>query len=165
MSAHYDSILFRVAEEILGSLAFLFPLITAEERKNDKYVFMWGATIAFTGPFSGQLIILISEKILPELVQNMLGLESGTEISLALQHDALKELLSIVCGNLLPAFAGRQALFNLGVPKIVSPEDYNALVRDKRPTSQATLPLENGEADFTLFIEEGSLPPNRLLLE
>ena len=156
MPERLNEILYRVAEEILESLAFLFPVLD-EERKKTSNVFVWGASISFVGPFSGRLVMLASETILPDLVKNMLGLDAGEEVSLAQQHDALMELLSIVCGNVLPVVAGKKAMFNLDVPKILSPEEYDALMKKQNPVSQVTLELENGQADFILFIEEGTL--------
>jgi hypothetical protein len=156
MPERLNEILYRVAEEILESLAFMFPVLD-EERKKISNVFVWGASISFVGPFSGRMVILASEKILPDLVTNMLGLDAGEEVSLAQQHDALMELLSIVCGNVLPVVAGKKAMFNLDVPKILSSEEYDALMKKQDPVSQVTLELENGQADFILFIEEGTL--------
>jgi hypothetical protein len=156
MTDRLNEILYRVAEEILESLAFMFPVLD-EERKKISDVFVWGASISFVGPFSGRMVILASEKILPDLVKNMLGLDVGEEVSLVQQHDALMELLSIVCGNVLPAVAGKKVMFNLDVPKILSPEEYDALMKKQNPVSQVTLELENGQADFILFIEEGTL--------
>ena len=161
MPERLDEILYRVAEEILESLAFLFPVLD-EERKKISNVFVWGASISFVGPFSGRLVILASETILPDLVKNMLGLDAGEEVSLAQQHDALMELLSIVCGNLLPAVAGGKAMYNLNVPTILSPEEHHALMKAKAPVSHVTLELENGQTDFILFIEEGNLSLNSL---
>ena len=163
MPERLNEILYRVAEEILESLAFMFPVLD-EERKKISNVFVWGASISFVGPFSGRMVILASEKILPDLVKNMLGLDAGEEVSLAQQHDALMELLSIVCGNVLPAVAGKKATFNLDVPKILSSEEYDALMKKQDPVSQVTLELENGQTDFILFIEEGNLSFNRLPL-
>jgi len=88
MPERLNEILYRVAEEILESLAFLFPGLD-EERKKISNVFVWGASISFVGPFSGRLVMLASETILPELVKNMLGLDAGEEVSLDQQHDAL----------------------------------------------------------------------------
>jgi len=163
MSERLNEILYRVAEEILESLAFLFPVLD-EERKKISNVFVWGASISFGGPFSGRLVILASETILPDLVKNMLGLDAGEEVSLDQQHDALMELLSIVCGNLLPAIAGKKAMFNLDVPKILFPEEYDALMQKQDSVSQVILELENGQTDFILFIEEDNLSLNSLPL-
>ena len=161
MAERLNEILYRVAEEILESLAFMFPVLD-EERKKTNNVFVWGASISFVGPFSGRLVILASERILPDLVKNMLGLDAGEEVSLAQQHDALMELLSIVCGNLLPVVAGGKAIFNLDVPKILSREEYGALMKKQDQVAQVTLELENGQADFILFVEEGNLSLNSL---
>jgi chemotaxis protein CheY-P-specific phosphatase CheC len=125
---------------------------------------VWGASISFVGPFSGRLVILASETILPDLVKNMLGLDAGEEVSLAQQHDALMELLSIVCGNVLPAVAGKKVMFNLDVPQILSPEEYDVLIKKQDPVSQVTLELETGQIDFILFLEEVNVSLNSLPL-
>lgn len=156
MSEQLSEILYRVAEDILESLAFLFPVLD-EEKKNINNLRLQGASISYRGPFSGCLVIFVSETILPDLVRNMLGVDAWEEVSLAQQHDALMELLSIVCGNLLPAVAGKKALFNVGVPRLFSLEEYNVLIKKQNPVSRVTLDLETGHIDFNLFLDEGSL--------
>jgi len=88
MPERLNEILYRVEEEILESLAFLF-LVLDEERKKISNVFVWGASISFVGPFFGRLMMIASEIIFTGLVKNMFGLDAGEEISLDQQLDAL----------------------------------------------------------------------------
>jgi CheY-specific phosphatase CheX len=149
---HYDEILFQTAQETLESLAFLFSF-SGEEHEDLIDDSQFFAYLIFSGPFSGQLLLSISENILNELVQNMLGIESDEEISIEKMNDGLKELLNVVCGNLLPALAGRQEIFHINVPTIISQEEYKELIQKQSPFARARLNLENGKALFTLMIQ------------
>jgi CheY-specific phosphatase CheX len=149
---NYNEILFQTVHETLESLAFLFSFSGEENGDliDDSRLF---AHVIFTGPFSGQLLLSISESILNELVQNMLGIESNREISIDKIHDGLKELLNVVCGNLLPALAGKQVIFHINFPTIISEEEYQTLIQKQPPFSQARLDFESGKALFSLLIQ------------
>ena len=149
---HYDEILFQTAQETLESLAFLFSF-SGEENEDVFADSQFSAHVIFTGHFSGQLLLCISKSILSELVQNMLGIEGDEKISIEKMHDGLKELLNVVCGNLLPALAGKQEIFHIAVPTIIPLEEYKELIQKKSSFSRARLDLENGKAVFTLLIE------------
>jgi CheY-specific phosphatase CheX len=149
---NYDEILFQTAQATFESLAFLFSF-SGEENVNvidDSQLF---AHVLFNGPFSGQLLLSISENILNELVQNMLGIESDEKISIEKMYDGLKELLNVVCGNLLPALVGKQEIFHINVPTTISQGEYKELIQKQPPFSRTRLDLENGKAIFTLLIQ------------
>jgi CheY-specific phosphatase CheX len=61
----------------------------------------------------------------------MLGEEPDDPNAIAKGADALKELLNVLCGNLLTAFAGEEPVFDLAVPETMpfSPEDWEGLKR------------------------------------
>ena len=70
----------------------------------------------FSGPFGGGMELCLPAPALVELAVNMLGAKDGEELSPEQQHDALKELINVVCGNLLPILAGHTEEFNLRPP-------------------------------------------------
>ncbi len=74
------------------------------------------ATIVFTGPLDGQLLLRVSENLLPELAANMLGEDDQRPESE--RWDALGEVANVVCGNLLPGLAGNKAVFRLQAPRM-----------------------------------------------
>lgn len=147
---------YQVAEDVFEKLAFLFSF-REEEREPMDYASAVVASVTFTGQFEGRLAMAVSEDVLPELAANMLGVEEET--SREEQQDALKELINVVCGNLLPELAGRKKLFNVNAPQILSPEQSAALA-DDAPAAAAKLSLEEGQCDLMLYLDEGvSLDP------
>ncbi len=54
----------------------------------------------------------------PEIAANVLGLEPDDEFVRERPGDSLKELLNVTCGNLLPALAGEEPVFDLTVPEL-----------------------------------------------
>ena len=106
--------------------------------------------VGFDGPCKGMLYLAVPQDMLPELASNMLGTEDMP--SDGQQEDSLKELLNVVCGNLLPAVAGAEAVFNVSAPAQVesgeAPDEYN----EKVPDATAAILLDCGQADLSLFM-------------
>ncbi len=119
-SRQIDQILWQVAEEVMGKLAFMFSYPDDEPAEEgslpEEAVII--ASVSFKGPFDGKLEMLVSPGILPELAGNMLGIDDGETATEEEQYDAVKELVNVICGNLLPEIAGKQAIFKVGVPGI-----------------------------------------------
>ncbi len=86
------------------------------------------ASVSFAGPFSGNLIMVVSGQILPELTGNMLGVDDNAETTLEQRHDALKELINVICGNLLPTIAGKHSIFNVNAP-VILPGERNLILK------------------------------------
>ena len=160
MPDRLNHILSRVAEETLGELAFIFSFSDEETEPvplNDAVA----ASISFTGPFSGFLVIVVPNRVLPGLTENMLGLDDEEKATLDQQYDALKETLNVICGNTLPAISGKQVLFDMGAPKMIieSAAIQEAVRKEDRPepVSSVSLILENGQCDLFLFVD-GEIP-------
>ena len=99
----------------------------------------------------------ISTCVIPELANNMLGLDDDADITDAEQQDALKEILNVICGNVLPAIAGDQVEFNIEAPEILSQDDDSKLKEIDNPTCVVRLMLEEGFCDL-YFLIQGELP-------
>jgi len=115
MNKKLDETLGRVAEEVFESLAFVLPAFEEEGDPAERYgggyseesappeaADRTAASISFAGPFEGTLALSASNELLPAIAANMLGLDFGQVPSQEIQRDALKELLNVTCGNLLP---------------------------------------------------------------
>lgn len=150
-----NGILYRVAEETLENLAFLFAFGDGDDCGEGADQ-MAALKVLFSGRFSGELLMRLSRGVLPELAANMLGLEEE-DISPSDQLDAASEALNIICGNLLPAIAGKQAVFNIGSPEILPGPVHDEDLDDGRVSARASLPLENGRCDLFL-ITDGDVP-------
>lgn len=76
----------------------------------------------FSGNFKGSLGMAASSRFCIEMAANVLGMEPDDPKSEAHGIDMLKELLNVVCGNILTEIAGSEAIFTLSIPK-ASPID------------------------------------------
>jgi hypothetical protein len=122
MNQALSRMLVEVAADTLEKLAFIFAFpaekAPALEGSNPEIV-----RVEFSGPFCGGMEMSLPAAALRELAVNMLGAEDGEELAAEQQQDALKELINVVCGNLLPVLAGRTQEFSLRPPYVVSAGD------------------------------------------
>ena len=145
----------HTAEDVLEKLAFMFSFPEDQEEPMN-YESAVAASVSFSGPFNGKLIMTVSKEILPELAGNMLGIEDNTTTEQ--QYDALRELINVVCGNLLPAIAGKESVFNVNAPLIIT--DSNFVInenKDSKPVSVAKMTIEDEPCEIFLFAE-GEIP-------
>lgn len=118
MSQKIHEALSQVAVETFEKLAFMFAFPEDDVGSEDIEHPIYGQ-VRFSGPFSGMLTIVISSAVLPELAANMLGLDEETRVTQEERHDALKETINVICGNLLPVVAGPEHIFNMETPRVM----------------------------------------------
>ena len=163
MKKGLEKILSTVAVETLEKLAFIFAFPDDERdiEQQEPAVVAW---VSFSGFFSGTLAIKVSKQVLPEITANMLGVEGEEETTWVQQQDALKETINIICGNLLPAIAGKQRVFNIDTPMIIA--DGESMLPDdgRSPASIARLALDDGRCDLFLFISD-PVPENAIMTD
>ena len=132
MQNEYNEALSEVFCDVLMNYAFMFGDVCPKDDlplDGDSYI---NATISFNGSQSGILGISTSSDLCTQLVENVLGLDTeGDSISEA--HDALKELINIVCGQFLTKIYGDVCVFDLSPPSIleVSNEEWKSLVENE----------------------------------
>lgn len=153
MSLTIKDALYRVAEEVMEKLAFMMSFPETEEL-TDKNFSQVAAGISFSGVFTGVLVVAVSEQMLPQLTGNMLGLDDDEESTPEQQHDALKELINVICGNLMPAISGKQDVFQIEPPQIIlgNIDEYLKTASPNIPIS-VTLTMEEGTCHLFLAIE------------
>lgn len=154
MPNRLDPTLSEVAQETFESLAFMLlmadeddEVLQAQEKPKIS------GSISFEGHFRGSVFLSASTEMLPALAANMLGLEDCDTPSLEQQLDAFKELLNVVCGNLLPKIAGSEPVFNVHAPEILSDEGVPQTVDGRAPDGTAKMTFDEGEAELTLFVD------------
>ena len=166
MKEPLNKMLSQTAIETFEKLAFLFAF-PEEEGYGEEMGSMVSAGVVFSGPFSGSLVIAVSVTVLPELAANMLGIDEGIDISLDQQHDALKESLNVICGNLLPAIAGREPIFNMEMPVILSESGGGkkgvAGVAEGEVLSKAKLTFDEGGCELSFYVN-GEIPDGAIIL-
>lgn len=148
----YDQQIYRVTAETMESLALMF-LVPEEDAIVFGVVPDRMARVDFAGPFDGSLTITFSDELMTELAGNMLGTTDVSRISVEQQDDALKELLNVICGNLLPLVAGNEAVFKVCSPRILTDAGED---NGHEEIGDARLFLENGVAEVTFAVADPS---------
>jgi CheY-specific phosphatase CheX len=159
MTEQIREALSQVAVETFEKLAFMFAF-PEDGEPGEPVEDMVSAGVVFSGPFSGEVTIHISKALLPELAANMLGLDDEADVTLDQQYDALKEALNVVCGNLLPAIAGREPIFNMEMPRVLSRDE----MPKSDPVSGVRLEFDEGECKLAIYVE-GGIPERALCFE
>ena len=147
-----------VAERVFDTAAFLssYPTQAGELSAVDPV----GATITFRGPHTGRLSLFVERQLLDTLVLNMLG-EPDDEDPAERCLDALKEVLNMICGNLLTMCYGEAAVFNLSPPEILTAADVSTGTPEEDAV-RVLLNLEETLAELTITehaaAEQGDRP-------
>jgi len=139
--------------DTLEKLAFIFA---ESEDDMDQFADAERITVSadFSGPCSGALVMEFGVDGLSELAANMLGLDEDEPISEEEQRDALKEALNIICGNVLPAIAGSEAVFSIASP-LLTEGPYGGDTTAAKAVARLT--LDDGFIILYLF-SDGDLP-------
>jgi CheY-specific phosphatase CheX len=145
--------LYKSAALTFEELAFMFE--TPEGETSDGAAMEAAACVNFRGIFSGKLIIQVYDGLLAAIAMNMLGEDEAP--SYKEQCDALGEIANVICGNVLPAIAGSKEVFHLNAPVIYA-ADTELADKNVKPSAEKSLPLDEGWAHISLFIDEGSIP-------
>ena len=149
----YDETIYRVAAETMESLALMF-LVPEEDAMVFGIMPDRVARVDFTGPFDGSLTITFSDELMMELAGNMLGTTDTSEITTEQQDDALRELLNVICGNLLPQVAGNEAVFKVCSPRMLTDAAENG---EHEEIGDARLFLENGVVEVSFAVADPSV--------
>jgi CheY-specific phosphatase CheX len=161
MSEEIKTILSRTAVKTFEELVFLFAF-TDDDADAGRTAPTVAARVSFSGAFSGTLIMRMPLEVLPELTANMLGVNEQKETTPDQQYDALKETLNVICGNLLPAIAGRQAIFDIDPPQVIQEDETLKNINRQNPICQVTLALDEGACDLFLFADDRILLNTRI---
>jgi len=152
MRTALNSILQRITEETLENLAFVFSFPGDDDDGMENHAGATIVSVLFSGPFSGGIEMHLTPEALPEIAANMLGLEEE-ETTKDDEHGAACEALNVICGNLLPAIAGKEAVFDIDSPEIISMENKKD---PERADAQALLILDSGPCLLLLWLSDGA---------
>jgi hypothetical protein len=153
MAMRHDQALAETAAGTLEQLAFLFayPSEGGLEASADDAV---GCRVCFEGARAGELWGAFARSLLPELAGNMLGLEAIETVA-EQQLDALREVMNVICGNLLPQISGPSAVFEIKRPEIVPAAEMADRALGPGPLLRAAgaadLSLDEGWCRFLLL--------------
>ncbi len=117
-------LLARVGARVLEDAAYV-AAVPSQARHLDAVA--WGACgvrLSFDGPFSGCCELWAPREVTHLLAATMLGMEDRCAEADELGVEALRETVSILCGDLLNELAGQDPVFDLGTPDV--PERFTA---------------------------------------
>lgn len=110
----HDETLRQVTSRVLEDLCFHW--VDPEATSVDDAVERACASVGFSGPWCGRLLIGVERCLLQELTANLLGDEEAAARD---STSALLELANVLCGNALPEIDSPTSAFELGSPVTV----------------------------------------------
>ena len=87
----------------------------------------------------------------------MLGYEDETDLTDVQKQDGFRELANVICGNLLPALAGRNAVFDVQAPQRLEGGAVPETLNEQPRAGHAKLLLDSGWAELALYVK-GQVP-------
>ena len=106
------------------------------------------ATLTFSGEWNGSFLIETTAQAAREIAANFTGMMGPAEVGDQTAGEVLGEMANMVCGSIL-SFLGRQKLFNLGSPRIISAAGSQLAAVEFSPeyfTVERTFVLDSGPA-------------------
>lgn len=119
MNPEYEDKLKRVYCDVIERMAFMFWEVAEAEELPASAPRAVLAHVSFKGPIEGTLALAVPVAMSTELAANALGIDRNDPAANAKGEDSVKELLNVVCGNLLTAIAGDEPTFELSIPQIL----------------------------------------------
>jgi len=108
-------ILTNIFSEVLSQFAFMFTDSQGEQNYPEDGSYL--ASISFYGEHKGDVELIAPKLFANELAENVLGIDSE-EVTEQIAGDAMKELLNIICGEIISVIYGTKAIYDLTPPKI-----------------------------------------------
>ena len=118
MTDEQKKILEQTVTDVLERFTFMFTDLPEEFIDNWHGQYLH-ATITFQGTSQGVVCITASDVLCREIAANVLGELGSDEITEETSEDAVKELLNIICGELVAELFGTKDVFDLTVPSVV----------------------------------------------
>jgi CheY-specific phosphatase CheX len=109
-------VLFEVITGVLETQAFMFAdECPAGDLETESASFLH-ASMTFEGPVRGRIGVMAPVEFCVALAASMLGVEPEEGAAAEGAADALKELLNVVCGQVLTTLHGADPVFRLSIP-------------------------------------------------
>jgi CheY-specific phosphatase CheX len=117
---------------VFEQFAFMFARLVEDEDFPGRDAPYTAAVLPFFGPFTGQLTLAVSSEECVVFAANVLGTSAEDREAQEDAEDSLKEVVNVLCGQLLTEIAGDEVVFNLAVPglQILDQEKWAALLHD-----------------------------------
>lgn len=141
MNEEWNAALARAVRDVFETLCFMVPAPKASAPPDSQGASRVVLAVEFGGAGDGCLQLALSDSMVAKAASAMLGEDGPLELSE--QHDAVRELANIVCGNVLPLVAGERAVFELASPRVLA--------------SHEPRPDGGGDATASVRLDEGTV--------
>lgn len=121
--AEHSEELGRVFTEVAEKMAFMFAEKVDQDEFPDAIEDPVETRISFVGPNKGVITLAVSKLMCPLLAANTLGMDENDDGAHEKGLDSLKELLNVICGNVLTEIAGDEPVFELSIPELHEIDD------------------------------------------
>jgi CheY-specific phosphatase CheX len=122
--ARLDELLLEVTSQTLEEAAFVFaePAVALLPWPDE----IVEADLSFTGPKTGRLLLATPPELAREIAAGLMGTDIDDPLVQAEGAEAVGEMLNIICGALLEAWFGEEAVCQLGSPEVqvVTKDDF-----------------------------------------
>ena len=150
-----ERLLISTARSTFESLALLYADAAPPAEPPDGTAL--AAHVAFSGVADGEsvegvLAVAVTDDVAAALAENMLGAAAAGPTE---RRDAVGEFANVVCGHVLSAAAGPEAVFSLAAP---APAPGAAVGDGPRAVWRAWLDVEGGRACVTLDVPDTFFP-------
>lgn len=137
-----DQAILEAATRVFETAAFLnlYPTDSEEEIPAPDCA----ASMTFHGAARGRVTLRVNHEILESVVENLLGEACEGPDADGRKGDALKELLNMLCGNILTEYYGTEPIFDLSPPELI--DDASSKVSSQQVHS-LVLNVENTLAE------------------
>lgn len=125
----FEEELCSVFEKVTETMAYMFAERAAVRGLPNFEGEAVESAISFSGPRNGSMVLAVPKDMCVELAASVLGVERD-DVDIAEKGiDAIKELLNVICGNVLTEIAGSEPVFNLSMPstRIVNQSVWKSL--------------------------------------
>ncbi len=156
MSQNNKDIISESIIEVFEKVAFLFPMPIEKEMQNEiemNNVDNTSIGIKFQGPVSGNIFVCLPNSLTLEIAANMLGIEENDDGVEQKSVDATKEILNIICGNVLPKIYGEEPVFQLSAPYAVDDIDKEVPVNNGYEAETVNLDIESNIVKFVFAVK------------
>jgi CheY-specific phosphatase CheX len=128
MQANSEQAVLEAACRVFETSAFLsvYPLDPESELPPPEQA----ATMTFHGAATGRVSMRVAVDVLDMIVDNLLDIHNDPEELAQRRGDVLKEMLNMLCGNLLTEYFGAEPVFDLSPPELLGANELPA------PTSE-----------------------------
>lgn len=156
MCNNHKEIIAESIVDIFEKVAFLFPMPADEETDmcGDPGNEMTCIGLSFHGHTKGESVLSLPTHLTREIAANMLGIDDEDPDVDQKSLDAAKEILNIICGNILPRIYGEGPVFYLNAPYIIKNKENLFDESKNYDISKIQLDVDESIVTFIYAVEQ-----------